>query len=95
MMDNRFFISLGIALLLQAGGIVWWASALSARVSHNDYQIKMMSRVVEHNAEFVKLWPAGKYGSGSLPDDVRQNLKIESLEKQVDKLITKVYGNGD
>jgi hypothetical protein len=42
-------------------------------------------------SSFVELWPAGKWGSGSLPSDVKQDLKIERLEHQVDKLITKIY----
>ena len=36
------YITIIGAILLQAGGIIWWASALSAKVSHNNYQIQMM-----------------------------------------------------
>ena len=93
-MDSKFLISLGVGLLIQAGGIVWWASSLSAKVQHNDYQIQMMAKTVQANAEFVKLWPAGKWGSGSLPSDVKQDLKIERLEMQVTKLTDKLY-NGE
>lgn len=94
-MDSKFFTTVGVALLLQLAGIVWWASSLQSAVQHNDYQIQMMNKDVEKNSVFVRDWPAGRYGSGSLPDDVRQNLKIEALEKQVDKLTKKLYGNGD
>lgn len=93
-MDSKFFTTIGVALLLQLAGIVWWASSLQSAVQHNDYQIQMMNKDVEKNSIFVRDWPAGRYGSGSLPDDVRQNLKIEALEKQVDKLTKKLYGNG-
>lgn len=93
-MDSKFFTTIGVALLLQLAGIVWWASSLQSAVQHNDYQIQMMNKDVEKNSVFVRDWPAGRYGSGSLPDDVRQNLKIEALEKQVDKLTKKLYGNG-
>jgi len=92
--DSKFFTTVGVALLLQLAGIVWWASSLQSAVQHNDYQIQMMNKDVEKNSVFVRDWPAGRYGSGSLPDDVRQNLKIEALEKQVDKLTKKLYGNG-
>jgi hypothetical protein len=92
--DSKFFTTIGVALLLQLAGIVWWASSLQSAVQHNDYQIQMMNKDVEKNSVFVRDWPAGRYGSGSLPDDVRQNLKIEALEKQVDKLTKKLYGNG-
>tara|TARA_R110001583_G_scaffold34149_1_gene114915 strand:- start:16 stop:333 length:318 start_codon:yes stop_codon:yes gene_type:complete len=89
--DPKFLISLGVGLALQAAGIVWWASNLQSDVQHNDFQIQMLERTVTKNAEFVELWPAGKWGSGSLPDDVKQNLKIEDLEKQMDKVMSKLY----
>jgi hypothetical protein len=93
-MDNKFIATLGVGLLIQAAGIVWWASSLQSAVQHNDFQIQMMSKDVDKNSSFVELWPAGKWGSGSLPSDVKQDLKIERLEMQVDKLTDKIYGNG-
>jgi hypothetical protein len=54
----------------------------------------MMSKDVDKNSSFVELWPAGKWGSGSLPSDVKQDLKIERLEEQMRRLSDKVYGNG-
>ena len=93
-MDSKFLISLGVGLAMQAAGIVWWASTLQSSVQHNDFQIQMMSRDVEKHSIFVRDWPSGKYGSGSLPDDVKQNLKIEALEKQVDKITGKLYNGG-
>ena len=94
-MDSRFLIGIGITLLVQAAGIVWWASSLQSAVQHNDFQIKLMSKDVDKNSSFVELWPAGKCGSGSLPSDVKQDLKIERLEMQVGKLTDKIYGNGE
>ena len=94
-MDNKFLVGIGITLLLQAAGVVWWASSLQSAVQHNDFQIQMMSKDVDKNSSFVELWPAGKWGSGSLPSDVKQDLKIERLEMQVDKLTDKIYGNGE
>jgi hypothetical protein len=87
-------VALLIGLAIQAGGIVWWASSLHSSVQHNDFQIQMMSRDVEKHTIFVRDWPAGKWGSGSLPDDVKQNLKIAELEEEVDRLTRKIY-NGD
>ena len=89
-MDTKF-LAIGIGLLLQAGGIVWWASNLQGSVQHNNYQIQMMSKDVEKHAIFVRDWPSGKYGSGELPSDTRQDLKIADLEKQVEKVMTKLY----
>lgn len=94
-MDSKF-VAIAIALLVQAGGIVWWASTLQGSVQHNDFQIQMLSRDVEKHAIFVRDWPSGKYGSGELPSDTRQDLKIANLEKQMEKLLSKIYGlNGD
>ncbi len=90
-MDSKFLISLGLGLALQAAGIVWWASNVQSEVRHNDFQIQMLSKDTEKHAIFVRDWPAGKWGSGSLPDDVRQNLKLDSLEKQVEKLTEDLY----
>jgi len=89
--DSKFLITLGVGLAIQAAGIVWWASNLQSSVQHNDFQIQMLSKDVEKNSSFTELWPAGKWGSGSLPDDVKQNLKIEDLERQMDKVMSKLY----
>ena len=89
-MDTKI-LTFAICLLVQAGGIVWWASSLAGQVRHNDFQIQMISKDVEKNSEFVELWPAGKWGSGSLPSDVRQDLKIAALETQVSKLTARIF----
>ena len=90
-LDPKFLISLGVGLAIQAAGIIWWASSLQSSVQHNDFQIQMMAKDVQENTIFTRDWPAGKWGSGSLPDDVKQNLKIEELEKQMDKVMSKLY----
>ena len=90
-MDSKFTISLCVGLAAQAGGIVWWASKLQSDVQHNDFQIQMIGKDVEKHAIFVRDWPAGKWGSGSLPDDVKQNLKISMLELDVEKIMEKLY----
>jgi hypothetical protein len=84
-------IAVAVALLVQAGGIVWWASNLQADVRHNDYKIQMMQPDLAEAISFTKLWPAGKWGSGELPSDTRQDLKIAALEKQVEQLMKKIY----
>jgi|TARA_R110001583_G_scaffold33397_2_gene112666 hypothetical protein len=88
---DRGLLTIAVAILIQAGGVVWWASSMSARVAHNDYQIQMMRPIVEEAISFTKLWPAGKWGSGELPSDTRQDLKIAALEKQVERLTAKLY----
>ena len=44
-MDAKI-VAMAIALLVQLGGIVWWASNLQSSVQHNNYQIQMMQAVV-------------------------------------------------
>ena len=90
-MDTKFIVSLCFGLVIQAGGIVWWASSLSSQVQHNDFQIQMMAKDVEENTIFTRDWPAGKWGSGSLPSDVKQDLKIGMLEADMDKVLSKLY----
>lgn len=82
-------IGLLLALAAQAAGIVWWASNLQSSVQHNDFQIQMMKKDLDSHSIFVRDWPVGKLGA--LPDDVRQNLKIEALEAQVEKLTEDLY----
>ena len=90
-MDHKT-VSIVAALVLQGAALVWFISGLNSRVIHNNFQIKMMSRDIEKASEFIELWPAGKWGSGSLPDDVRQNLKIERLERDLER-ITRLIEN--
>ena len=90
-MDSKFVVSLVAGLAIQAGGIVWGASNLQSSVQHNDFQIQMMAKDVEKHSIFVSDWPAGKWGSGSLPSDVRQDLKIGMLESDMDKVLSKLY----
>tara|TARA_B100000029_G_scaffold397246_1_gene395492 strand:+ start:341 stop:649 length:309 start_codon:yes stop_codon:yes gene_type:complete len=84
-------IGLYVGLAVQAAGIVWWASNLNSRVQHNDFQIQIMDREVSKNSKFVELWPAGRWGSGELPSDTRQDLHISELQKQVSKLTEDLY----
>ena len=93
-MDSKF-IAIGIGLLIQAGAGLWYIASVDSRVSHNNYQIKMMDKAVLHNSRFVLEWPSGSWLSGQpLPSDTRQDLKIEVLEEQVDRISRKLY-NGN
>ena len=93
-MDSKFIITLGVGLFVQAAGVIWWLAGLQASVQHNDFQIQMIAKDVSKTSKFVELWPAGRWGSGSLPSDVRQDLKIGSLETQVQKLNDKIFNGG-
>ena len=91
-MDSKF-LAFGIALLLQAGGIVWWASGLQSAVRHNAFQVEMMRKDVAHNSKFVLEWPSGSWLSGQpLPSDIRQDSRLTYLESQVAQLMKTNYG---
>ena len=90
-LDPKFLLSLGVGLAIQAAGIVWWASNLQSDVQHNDFQIQMISKDVEKHEIFVRDWPSGKYGSGELPSDTRQDLFISELQVKVEKLMEDIY----
>ena len=89
-LDSKF-LTVTIALLIQAGAGLWYIASVDSRVSHNNYQIQMIKPDVDEAISFTKLWPAGQWGSGELPSDTRQDLKIEALEKQVEKITIKLY----
>ena len=89
-METRW-LAIAIGMLVQLGGIVWWASSLQSEVRHNDYKIQMMQPDLAEAISFTKLWPAGKWGSGELPSDTRQDLKIAALEKKVEQLVNTLY----
>lgn len=87
-------LAMGVAVLVQAIAGLWYVASVDSRVNHNNYQIQMLKPDVEEAISFTKLWPAGKWGSGELPSDTRQDLKIATLEKHVDKLLLKIYNGG-
>jgi hypothetical protein len=89
-MDSKL-IAIGVGILVQAGAGLWYIASVDSRVSHNNYQIQMLKPAVEEAISFTKLWPAGKWGSGELPSDTRQDLKIEMLERQVSQLNSQIF----
>ena len=93
MMETKF-LAIAAGVLLQAGMGVWWLASLNSRVSHNAYQIQMVREKVHHNSRFVQDWPSGKWGSGALPSDVKQDLLLLQVQKDIDKLMGKIY-NGE
>ena len=88
-------LAIGITLFVQAGAGLWYIASVDSRVNHNNYQIQMIKPDVDEAISFTKLWPAGRWGSGELPSDTRQDLKIEALEKHVDKILRKLYNGSD
>lgn len=73
-----------VALAIQAGIAVWWASGLQSKLYHIEHQVMKLDMNVEQNTEFRIKWPRGEMGA--LPDDVKQDSAITVLQAEVERL---------
>lgn len=73
-----------VALAVQAGIAVWWASGLQSKLYHIEHQVMKLDMNVEQNTEFRIKWPRGEMGA--LPDDVKQDSAITVLQAEVERL---------
>ena len=46
---------------------------------------EIMRVFIDQNSEFRVKWPRGELGS--LPDDAEQNMRLDNMEKQMEKLL--------
>ena len=72
-----------IASIISIAGI-WFD--LTAKISAIDSQLVRLEYNQTLNDEFRIKWPRGEMGA--LPDDAKQDLRIEYLQKDVEKLIS-------
>ena len=79
-LDMKSLIGIIIGILTVAG--IWFS--LKAELSQLQIDVFRMQDDVKLNHEFRVKWPRGEMGS--LPDDAEQNLKIEYLQNDVEKL---------
>ena len=63
---------------------VWGYFGVSERLNFIEHELDLQMKDIELNSEFRIKWPRGEMGS--LPDDARQDMKIEMLEQEVSKL---------
>ena len=73
-----------VALAVQAGVAVWWASGIQSKLYHIEHQVMKLDMNVEQNTEFRIKWPRGEMGA--LPDDVKQDSAITVLQAEVERL---------
>ena len=59
--------------------------ALTQRLDMIEKDTDIMKVFVDQNSEFRVKWPRGELGA--LPDDAEQNMRLNHLEKQVEKLL--------
>jgi len=79
-LDIKALIGMVLGIVSVAG--VWFS--LTAEISQLQLDIIRMQDDVELNHEFRVKWPRGEMGA--LPDDAKQDLRIEYLQKEVDEL---------
>jgi len=72
-----------IGLIMLVGVAVTTYFSITERISIVERNIDLLNMSVEQNSEFRIKWPRGELGS--LPDDAEQNMRLDYLEKQVEK----------
>ena len=73
-----------LAIAVQAGIAVWWASGVNSKMFHMEHELMKLNMTVEQNTEFRIKWPRGEMGA--LPDDVKQDSAIQVLQAEVERL---------
>lgn len=79
-LDIKALIGMVLGIVSIAG--VWFS--LTAEISQLQLDVIRMQDDVELNHEFRVKWPRGEMGA--LPDDAKQDLRIEYLQKEVEEL---------
>ena len=79
-LDVKALIGMVVGVISIAG--VWFT--LTAEIAQLQLDVVRMHDAVELNEEFRIKWPRGDMGA--LPDDAKQDLKIEYLQKEVEQL---------
>ena len=73
-----------ISIIAGVAVAVWAYFGIIERLNTIETNGKLMIVDVEKNTEFRIKWPRGEMGA--LPDDAKQDLRIEYLQKDVEKL---------
>ena len=63
---------------------VWGYFGITERINFLEHEQEIASINVNLNSEFRVKWPRGELGA--LPDDAEQNMRLDMLEKIVDKM---------
>lgn len=79
-LDIKSLVGIILTILSIAG--VWFS--LTAQLSQLQLDVVRMQDTVEMNNEFRVKWPRGELGA--LPDDAKQDLRIEYLQKDLEEL---------
>ena len=74
-----------IAIIIGVSVAVSGYFALTQRLDMIEKDVEITKVFVDQNSEFRVKWPRGELGA--LPDDAEQNMRLNHLEKQVEKLL--------
>jgi len=77
-LDVKTLVGIVIGIVSLAG--IWFT--LTASIAQLQLDVYRMQEHVELNDEFRTKWPRGEMGA--LPDDAKQDLKINYLQKDMD-----------
>jgi len=83
-LDIKSLVGIIVGIVSLAG--IWFT--LTAEIAQLQLDVVRMQDAVHLNEEFRIKWPRGEMGA--LPDDAKQDLRIEYLQKEVDYLRTVV-----
>jgi len=86
--DSQLSIPIKNLIMMGAGVVMATAAyfTLEARIVAIEHDRQMRAVEIKKNSEFRELWPAGRWGSGSLPADAEQFLRIEGHDRDIEKL---------
>lgn len=84
--DAQFKANLGFAAKVIAfvGVAVWTYATIEKRISNIEMELHRMNTELKQNSEFRVKWPRGELGS--LPDDAEQNMRLDFMERRMDKM---------
>ena len=74
-----------IAIIIGVSIAVSGYFALTQRLDMIEKDTDIMRVFVDQNSEFRVKWPRGELGA--LPDDAEQNMRLNHIEKQLEKLL--------
>ena len=74
-----------IAIIIGVSVAVSGYFALTQRLDMVEKDTDIMRVFVDQNSEFRVKWPRGELGA--LPDDAEQNMRLNHIEKQLEKLL--------
>jgi len=76
----KWFVQILVVVVLA----VWGYFGITERINFLEHEQEIASINVNLNSEFRVKWPRGELGA--LPDDAEQNMRLDMLEKIVDKM---------